>query len=85
MTDTTCPDCIQAQTVPHWGGFHAWCQGCKVRALAKGPEYWKSRRDKRLTQAYRCELDDVFGPKGAEAGHQEVQAEYNRLRAMGDR
>lgn len=80
----TCPDCIQAQTVVHWGGYHAWCQGCKVRALAKGQQFWLSWRDKYKTHAYECELQDVFGPAGAEAGHEEVKAEFKRLRAMGN-
>lgn len=73
------PDCTHAATNPDWGGYHAHCHGCKVRALASGPQFWRSLTDRQRTPGYQGELEAVFGVEGAEAGHKEVFAEYRRL------
>ena len=78
----TCPDCTAAQTNPHWGGLHASCEGCKVRALAKGPAFWDAKRVGRMVPSYRKALETVFGGEW-EAGHVKVKAEHARLRALG--
>ncbi len=78
----TCPDCTQAETKRHWGGYHARCQGCKVRALANGPQFWASLRQRAHTDAYRSELHDVFGPENIAAGHAAVKAEHARMQAL---
>lgn len=78
----TCPDCTQAETKRHWGGYHARCQGCKVRALANGLQFWASLRQRAHTDAYRGELHDVFGPENIAAGHAAVKAEHARMQAL---
>ncbi|GKS73684.1 hypothetical protein AVME950_02330 [Acidovorax sp. SUPP950] len=82
MTTTTCPDCAQAQTSKHWGGFRAHCKGCTVRALATGPAFWESRCASQITPGYRAALVSAFGEDGVQAGHQAVKTEYERNQAM---
>ena len=77
-----CPDCTEATTNPIWPGYHASCRGCQTRALANGPQFWRSLQDRQRTPAYRAELAAVFGEEGAEAGHQAVHAEYRRLKKL---
>lgn len=77
----SCPDCLQAQTAPDWGGFHAKCRGCQVRALATSLSFWRSSRAGVITREYRAALELVFG--GAwQTGHTEVLAERKRLQAI---
>jgi hypothetical protein len=78
----TCPDCTRAATNAVWAGYHASCHGCKVRALANGPQFWRSLQDRQRTPSYQGELVAVFGEEGAEAGHQAVFAEYKRLKKL---
>ena len=78
----TCTDCTHAATNAIWPGYHASCQGCKVRALANGPQFWRSLQDRQRTPGYRAELVAVFGEEGAEAGHQAVHTEYRRLKKL---
>lgn len=78
----TCPDCTAATTDPHWGGLHAHCHGCRVRALANGPQFSRSMTDGQQTPGYRTALAAGFGEEGAEAGHAEVKVEYQRLKKL---
>lgn len=78
----TCPDCTHAATNAIWPGYHASCHGCKVRALANGPQFWRSMTDGQQTPGYRHGLVAAFGEDGAAAGHAEVKAEYARLREL---
>ncbi len=78
----SCPDCTHAATNPDWGGYHAHCHGCKVRALASGPQFWRSLTDRQRTPGYQKALAAVFGEEGATAGHAEVKQEYIRLLAL---
>lgn len=78
----TCPDCTHAATNAVWPGYHASCRGCKVRALANSPQFWRSMTDGQQTPSYRQGLVAAFGEEGAAAGHAEVKAEYARLRAL---
>ena len=79
---STCTACQAAQTRPHSPLYHASCHGCKVRALAQGPQFWEAQQAGSLTAAYRVELAAAFGPEGAAAGHQDVKEEHARLRAL---
>ena len=76
----TCPDCTAATTNPHWGGYHAACQGCQVRALATSPGFWESSRAGTMTPGYRKALETTFGDDWKD-GHARVKAEHGRLRA----
>lgn len=77
----TCPDCTAAQTNPDWGGYHAKCQGCQVRALASGMGFFAAKTDRRITPAYRAALRTLFGDD-ADAGHLRVKEEYERIGAL---
>ena len=77
----TCPDCAAAQTDPNWGGYHARCQDCQVRALASGMAFFTSRAERRITAAYRAALHALFGGD-ADAGHAQVKKEYERIGAL---
>lgn len=77
-----CPACQAAQTRAHSPLFRADCQGCKVRALALGPQFWRSMKEGAHTHAYQGELAAVFGEAGAALGHAVVLAEHLRLKAL---
>lgn len=77
-----CPACQAAQTRAHSPLFRADCQGCKVRALALGPQFWRSMKEGAHTDAYQGELTAVFGKAGAALGHAVVLAEHLRLNAL---
>lgn len=74
----TCPDCTAAQVSADWGGYHAHCQGCQVRALANGMEFFAALAERRITSAYRAALRTQFGDE-ADAGHLQVKKEYDRV------
>ncbi len=80
-----CPACLAAQTRAHSPLFRAHCHGCKVRALAQGPQFWRSMKEGAHTLAYQGELAAVFGDAGAAAGHAVVLAEHQRLKALQSR
>lgn len=77
----TCPDCQKAQTIKHWGGYHANCHGCKVRSLACGPAYFTAMQANAMTPGYRSALQVMFGENWKQA-HEEVKAEHQRLQGM---
>lgn len=79
-----CPACQAAQARARSPLFRAHCHGCKVRALAQGPQFWRSLKEGAHTDAYQGELAAVFGAAGAAAGHAVVLAEYRRLKALQD-
>lgn len=81
MTATTCPDCTAAATNKHWGGYHAGCQGCAVRALASGFEFYGAKTAGRMVPAYSQALKTIFGDDW-QAGHERVKAEHARLALM---
>lgn len=56
MTADICADCVQATLGP-WHGFHHGCPGCAARAVARGPNFAKSRAEGTQTRRYRDELD----------------------------
>lgn len=79
----TCPDCTAAQANPDWGGYRANCQGCQVRALASGTEFFAAKTEKRITPAYRELLRTQFCEGAdADAGHAQVKKEYERICAL---
>lgn len=77
----TCLDCTAAQTNTNWGGYHAKCPECKVRALAGGMAFFASSQERRITPAYRAALHTLFGDD-ADAGHAQVKKEYERIAAL---
>lgn len=76
-----CSDCTAAATNPNWGGYHAHCQGCQVRALALGLHFFESRTGGGITPAYRACLRTLFGDE-AKQGHERVKAESIRIGAL---
>ena len=60
----TCPDCTAAATNPAWGGYHAKCQGCQVRALASGMAFFAAKTERRITPAYRAALHALLAWAG---------------------
>ena len=52
----TCPDCATARDAVHHG-FRASCQGCKARAMARGPHYFGCKVAGRLNQVYLQQLE----------------------------
>lgn len=75
----TCPDCTQAATIWHWGGYRASCEGCKVRALARSPQpvrglYYASLRaaggDEATVHATKVAIGHEFGRIKALRGQQ---------------
>ncbi len=77
-----CPACQAAQIRAHSPLFRADCHGCKVRALALGPQFWRSMQEGAHTDAYQGELAAVFGESGAALGHAVVLAEHLRLKSL---
>ena len=77
----TCPDCTAAQTNANWGGYHAKCPECKVRALASGMAFFAAKTERRITPAYRAALRTLFG-EDADAGHLRVKEEFERISAL---
>lgn len=80
----SCPDCTAAQTNHNWGGYHAKCQGCQVRALATGMAFFAAKTERRITPAYRSVLHALFG-EDADAGHAQVKKEYDRIATLRNR
>lgn len=78
---TACLDCTRAQTIKHWGGYHANCHGCQVRALATSPAHHSAMQANAMTPAYRSALQQYFG-EDWRAAHEEVKGEHARLKAM---
>lgn len=78
----TCPDCTAALTNANHGLEDSSCHGCQVRALANGPQFWRSLQDRQRTPGYQAELEAVFGLEGADDGHRAVHAEYRRLKKL---
>lgn len=64
----TCPGCAN----PSGGLLIVGCRACRLRDIAKGPHYDASRRQKRMTRAYRAELARL-GPDPV-AANEEVKA-----------
>ena len=79
---TTCTHCTTAQTDPHWPGYQAGCRGCSIRALANGPAFFEAARAEQVTPAYRAALQALLGDEDWKAGHREVKAEHERLKAL---
>ena len=77
----TCPNCESAKTIKHYALYQADCHGCKVRAVANGPELFGALVHKVITVNYRSVLQANFG-KDWKAAHEEVKAEHKRLGAM---
>lgn len=74
-----CPHCAQAQVDRLHGGYQAACQGCSVRALAKGLGFAQSMREGALTRDYRRALFALFRGD-VPAGHEAVKREHGRLK-----
>ena len=67
-----CPGCDK----PEGGLYMLACRACTLRNIARGPAFWQSQRDGKLTPAYRRQLE-ALGVPGAV--HQEVKAARNRM------
>ena len=76
----TCPACEAAKTNPHTGLMTADCEGCQIRALANGLDYWKASKARQITPEYKRALRLVFGDKWEE-GHRRIKALHDRSSA----
>lgn len=75
MTSADCPACrIAAER--HTGLLFADCRGCRIRDVAMGPAHHRSRRIKKVTEAYRRELVAIDADKWSDV-HEEVKAVWN--------
>lgn len=84
----SCPDCQRAKAEV-WSLFHAGCDGCRARMVARSPQFDESRRTGKLTPAYRSLLAvalvthseakaaadaDAMGRRGGKSGAGEPSA-----------
>lgn len=59
MTPEPCGACVKAAlTVSH--EFHAGCPGCAARAVSRGPNFARCRKEGAQDRRYRAELEQ-FG------------------------
>ena len=63
----TCQHCAKA-AIGNWGGRQEACPGCQLRRVLRSPEYFESKRTKKLTPGYEQALKK-FGLK-----HEDVKA-----------
>lgn len=54
----SCADCTRAGA-ELWHGFRSGCAGCRARAMARGPHYFRCRNAGRLDAEYRVALQSV--------------------------
>lgn len=52
----SCPDCTAASTAMHHG-FRAGCDGCRARALARGPYFFACKQAGKLNPLYLQQLE----------------------------
>lgn len=76
---TACPSCAAASVSAVSGAYHSNCQGCQVRSIAHGMQFFDSRQAGAMTAGYRAALRAVFGPDRVKDGHAAVKAEWARL------
>ena len=69
----TCEACETARADRSSGLYHADCEGCESRALARSPMYFAAAKANAITPAYRDALQRVFGERWRE-GHAAVKA-----------
>lgn len=70
----SCPDCTAAATNPTWGGYHADCRGCEIRAAAVAPQHART--------AHYCHIFEHEGAAGLAEFKARVKAEYERIQAL---
>lgn len=75
MTPADCPAC-QIAADKHTGLIFADCPECQIRDAALGPAHHRSRKLKRITDAYRQQLASIGGDKWQEV-HNEVKARWD--------
>ena len=68
----SCPACDDFARNRLTGSYRTGCKDCAARHLSQSPAFAESARNRNITQAYRKELDKLFG-KDWLAGHAEVK------------
>lgn len=67
-----CVACTYARQHKDSGMYHAGCDGCAARALARSPMYYEAAQADAMTPAYREALRRAFGERWRD-GHQLVK------------
>ena len=70
----TCEACEKARRRPTSGLFHAGCDGCAARSLARTPQFFQAAREGRLTPEYRMALTNLLPTLPAADAHAAVKA-----------
>jgi hypothetical protein len=71
----TCANCEKATLWHQWGGFTAQCQECQTREIISGPQFFDSRKAKRITPEYKRVLQRIWGEQWR-VGHAACKALY---------
>lgn len=77
----TCENCTAAQTNPLHGRLTATCRGCRVRTVARGPQFAASQAAGRVLPDYAAMMSRMFG-EGWRSVHEEVKTESLRLASL---
>jgi len=77
----TCEHCEAAKMSLHYGRLSAACHGCRVRTVARGPQFAEARSAGRLTPTYIGMMSRLFGAEWRLA-HDEVKAEGLRIASL---
>lgn len=77
----TCENCTAAQTNPLHGRLTATCHGCRVRTVARGPQFAASQAAGRVLPDYAAMMSRLFGMEWRSA-HDEVKAEGLRIASL---
>ena len=75
----TCEACTRARKHPKYGLFHAGCEGCAARSLARTPQFFQAAKEGRLTPEYRMALTNLLPALPTDAAHQLVKDWSYRL------
>ena len=78
MSQSGCGNCASAAANALWGGYSAGCEGCKVRMIASGPQFWACNERGRIDQGYRTVMKAAFGDDWP-AKHELVKQAYGRM------
>lgn len=68
-----CSACDRARQHPKSGLFHAGCEGCAARSLARTPQFFLAAKEGRLTPEYRMALTNLLPGMGTGEAHEMVK------------
>lgn len=76
-----CSHCEAAKVNPLHGKLAAACHGCRVRTVARGPQFAASQAAGRVLPEYAAMMGRMFGD-GWRSAHEAVKAESLRLASL---